>query len=169
MSISDEMMWRYYELLTDVQVAEIEKMKSGTHPMQAKKALAGKIVTDFHSVEAAAKAAEDWAKQFQKDQVPEGLESVVIELGNLMPEGRGGGATRDASGFAPDSFPVRLDKLIRQTGLAISNTEAAAKIKNGAVSIDGLVIGAQEILVNVPLNRDIVLRVGKRMKKVRIV
>ena len=66
MSISDEMMWRYYELLTDVQVADIEKMKRETHPMQAKKALAGKIVADFHSVDAAAKAAEDWAKQFQK-------------------------------------------------------------------------------------------------------
>jgi tyrosyl-tRNA synthetase len=169
MSISDEMMWRYYELLTDVQVAEIEKMKREMHPMAAKKELARRIVTDFHSAVEAAKAAEAWAKQFQKDEVPEDLESVVIELGNLMPEGKGGGAIRDLSGFAPDSFPVRLDKLIRQAGLAISNTEAAAKIKNGAVSIDGIGIGAQEVLVNVPLNRDIVLRVGKRMKKARIV
>src|SRR3954454_14061262 len=67
MSISDPMMWRYYELLTDVQLPEIEKMKSASHPMDAKKALAARIVTDFHSAEAAAKAAEDWAKQFQKD------------------------------------------------------------------------------------------------------
>ena len=80
MSISDEMMWRYYELLTDVQVADIEKMKRETHPMQAKKALAGKIVADFHSVDAAAKAAEDWAKQFQKDQVPEGVEEVLVKF-----------------------------------------------------------------------------------------
>src|SRR5579863_7759444 len=71
MSISDEMMWRYYELLTDVQVAEIEKMKQDSHPMQAKKDLAQRIVTEFHSTDAAVKAAEDWAKQFQKDQVPE--------------------------------------------------------------------------------------------------
>src|ERR1700720_1497654 len=63
MSISDEMMWRYYELLTDVQVADIEKMKRETHPMQAKKDLARRTVKDFHSVEAAAKAGEDWAKQ----------------------------------------------------------------------------------------------------------
>ena len=77
MSISDEMMWRYYELLTDVQVAEIEKMKRETHPMQAKKELARRIVADFHSAEAAAKAGEDWAKQFQKDQVPEDVEQVT--------------------------------------------------------------------------------------------
>src|ERR1700719_2045758 len=48
MSISDEMMWRYYELLTDVQVADIEKMKREVHPMQAKKDLARRIVSDFH-------------------------------------------------------------------------------------------------------------------------
>src|SRR5579871_6622501 len=78
MSISDQMMWRYYELLTDVQIAEIEKMKREAHPMQAKKELARRIVTDFHSVEAATKAAEDWAKQFQKDEVPEDIVSVDV-------------------------------------------------------------------------------------------
>src|SRR5208283_2806423 len=56
MSISDEMMWRYYELLTDVSLAEIEKMKRESHPMQARKDLARRIVGDFHSAEAAAKA-----------------------------------------------------------------------------------------------------------------
>src|SRR6266436_3211737 len=86
MSISDEMMWRYYELLTDVQVAEIEKMKREAHPMQAKKDLARRIVGDFHSQEAAAKAAEDWAKQFQKDEVPEQLEHVLVTLGQVKGE-----------------------------------------------------------------------------------
>src|SRR6201993_4910836 len=76
MSISDQMMWRYYELLTDVQVSEIEKMKHETHPMQAKKDLARRIVADFHSEEAAAKTGEDWAKQFQKGGIPEDLECV---------------------------------------------------------------------------------------------
>ena len=73
MSISDEMMWRYYELLTDVQIADIEKMKRETHPMQAKKELAQRIVADFHSAEGSTKASEDWAKQFQKDDVPDRL------------------------------------------------------------------------------------------------
>ncbi len=74
MSISDEIMWRYYELLTDVSMTEIEKMKRESHPMQAKKDLARRIVGDFHSPDAAAKAGEDWAKQFQKDEVPEDVE-----------------------------------------------------------------------------------------------
>src|SRR6266852_6111387 len=54
MSISDQMMWRYHELLTDVSVADIDKMKRESHPMQAKKDLARRIVADFHSGEAAA-------------------------------------------------------------------------------------------------------------------
>src|ERR1700674_4955879 len=78
MSISDQMMWRYYELLTDVQLADIEKMKGGAHPMAAKKDLAHRIVADFHSVDAAMKASEDWAKQFQKDEVPEDVEEATI-------------------------------------------------------------------------------------------
>src|SRR5271170_4785523 len=76
MSISDEMMWRYYELLTDVQVADIEKMKREAHPMQAKKDLAARIVKDFYSAEAAAKAAGDWAKQFQRNEVPDDIEEI---------------------------------------------------------------------------------------------
>src|SRR5690242_7796440 len=83
MSISDEMMWRYYELLTDVQIAEIERMKRGAHPMQAKKDLAARVVKDFHSPEAATKAAEDWAKQFQKGGVPESAEEVHISLSDV--------------------------------------------------------------------------------------
>src|ERR1700741_5061225 len=84
MSISDEMMWRYYELLTDVQLSEIERMKNdvasgAAHPMALKKDLARRIVADFHSTEAANKAGEDWAKQFQKDEVPEDTEEILIE------------------------------------------------------------------------------------------
>src|SRR5260370_29698910 len=83
MSISDEMMWRYYELLTDVQVADIEKMKRETHPMQAKKELARRIVGDFHSAEAAVKAGEDWGKLFQKDETPDSVEAVDVTLGSV--------------------------------------------------------------------------------------
>src|SRR2546426_2196468 len=111
MSISDEMMWRYYELLTDVQVAEIEKMKRESHPMQAKKDLAARIVKDFHSADAAAQAGEDWAKQFQKDEVPEEIDSVdvpraaVIRLGEAIPDGSGASALRDVSNSGEDSCP----------------------------------------------------------------
>src|SRR5438445_3114999 len=59
MSISDDLMWRFYELLTDMPMAEIESLKK-EHPMEVKKALARRIVTDFHSAEAAEQAAGDW-------------------------------------------------------------------------------------------------------------
>jgi tyrosyl-tRNA synthetase len=166
MSISDEMMWRYYELLTDVQVAEIEKMKRETHPMQAKKELARRIVEDFHSAKAAAKAGEDWGKQFQKDEVPEELELVEIRLTDVIPTGTGG-----IEQIAETEL-VSLDKLIRLSGLAASNTEAAGKQKQGAVSlsIDGEKIDTrQELVVMVPVNQDLVLRVGRKMKKIRVI
>src|SRR5438445_7414850 len=92
MSISDAMMWRYYELLTDVQLPEIEKMKRETHPMQTKKDLARRIVADFHSAEAATKATEDWAKQFQKGEVPSAVEHVSVDLNKIRVS-----ATKDVS------------------------------------------------------------------------
>src|SRR5881296_3512206 len=86
MSISDDMMWRYYELLTDVQMAEIDRMKREAHPMQAKKDLAARIVKDFHSADAATKAADDWAKQFQKDEVPEQIQKVQVRFVDVCSE-----------------------------------------------------------------------------------
>jgi tyrosyl-tRNA synthetase len=173
MSISDEMMWRYYELLTDVQLPEIERMKREAHPMQAKKDLARRIVTDFHSAEAAAKAGEDWAKQFQKDEVPGNLEVVEIQLRDV--QGSASGALRvvGRTEQRADTDLVRLDKLLRLAGLATSNTEAVGKQKQGAVSlvtIEGENIDTKrELVAFVPINQYIVLRVGRRMKKVRIV
>jgi tyrosyl-tRNA synthetase len=144
MSISDAMMWRYYELLTDVQMAEIERMHRETHPMQAKKDLAARIVKDFHSPDAAAKAAEDWAKQFQKGGVPDEVEEVVIEVSDIS---------------------VRIDKLLARVGLADSVTDAARKLKQGSVKIDGGAISDPTITVD--LSSGVVLQVGRKIKKVR--
>src|ERR1700681_3804051 len=88
MSISDDMMWRYYELVTDVRVEQIAAMKADAasgkaHPMALKKELARGIVEDFHSADAAAKAGEDWAKQFQKGGVPSTVELLSIPLGKV--------------------------------------------------------------------------------------
>ncbi len=173
MSISDEMMWRYYELLTDVQVADIEKMKREMHPMQAKKDLARRIVADFHSAEAAANAAEDWAKQFQKDQAPEDLELVDIRLADVEvdPDGGHHGALIVVGrGVNPGRrHIVRLDKMIRHAGLANSNSEAGGKLRAGAVAIDGETIGESNFIAEMPLDHWVVLRVGRRIKKVRLV
>ncbi|MGB2603185.1 MAG: tyrosine--tRNA ligase [Candidatus Sulfotelmatobacter sp.] len=171
MAISDEKMWRYYELLTDVQVADIEKMKTDEHPMQAKKELARRIVADFHSVEAATKAAEDWARQFQKDEVPEEVERVDVRLKEILSEGPfTGGGVRVIGQQRWEA--IRVDKLIRLSGLAASNTEAGAKIKQGAVSLvdvsGGKIDSPMGLLAMVPLGEDLVLRVGRKMKRVRV-
>src|SRR6185312_14807036 len=126
MSISDEMMWRYYELLTDVQVAEIEKMKSEAHPMQAKKDLAQRIVKNFYSAEAALKANEDWAKQFQKNETPESIEQVDVRLDEIKAgDGTGSGIS------------IRIDKLVHKAGLATSATDAQRRREQGAVKVNG--------------------------------
>src|ERR1700676_2990382 len=111
MSISDEMMWRYYKLLTDARTEQIAAMKSDAasgkaHPMALKKELARGIVADFHSAEAAAKAEEDWAKQFQKDQVPQELEFVEIQLADVIPQGSAGGAFRVIGGIEVIERPI---------------------------------------------------------------
>jgi tyrosyl-tRNA synthetase len=174
MSISDRMMWRYYELLTDVQIEEIERMKRQSHPMEAKKELARRIVADFHSTEAAAKAAEDWARQFQKHEMPEDLDCVDISVTDVDVDvdGKHHGAavviSRETSNSG-DRHIVRLDKLIRHAGLAGSNTEAGAKLKSGAVSIDGEAITESNFIADMPTDLYAVLRVGRRMKKVRLI
>src|SRR5215471_14023062 len=89
MSISDDLMWRYYELLTDVSMPQIEQMKKDAasgkqHPMELKKALARRIVQDFHSEQAAKDADANWARQFQKDEVPENVETVELDRESLL-------------------------------------------------------------------------------------
>src|SRR5438105_948217 len=109
MSISDEMMWRYYELLTDAQLPEIEEMKRESHPMTAKKDLARRIVADFHSADAAAKAADDWAKQFQKDETPTSVEQVSVKFAEIEWSANGDSATAVAG---KGRLGIKLDRLL---------------------------------------------------------
>jgi tyrosyl-tRNA synthetase len=166
MSISDEMMWRYYELLTDVSLADIEKMKSETHPMQAKKDLARRIVADFHSAEAAAKAGEDWAKQFQKDEVPEGMEEVLIRLEDVISVPLSDIEFSMINGmrvFNQSFRGIRLDRLLVKVGLATSGTDAARKIKQGSVKVNEH--DASDVYVGVrTLPIKLTVRVGRRLK-----
>jgi tyrosyl-tRNA synthetase len=155
MSISDEMMWRYYELLTDVQVPEIEKMKREAHPMQAKKDLARRIVKGFHSAEAAAKAGEDWAKQFQKNETPDSIETIDIRLGDV-------GELNPIPGSS-----IRVDKLLFKTGFASSVTEAGNKRKAGSVRFNSETVKDPIYAAGVP-PVTIDIRVGHRMKRVQI-
>lgn len=153
MSVSDEIMWRYYELLTDVSMTEIEKMKRESHPMQAKKELARRIVADFHSADAAVKAGEDWAKQFQKGEVPQDLEEVSVGVEEV-------GGSIDASSRAL----LRLDRLLVKCGLAASATDAARKLKQGSVRIENQVTNDPRIELTPPPPKRLALRVGKQLR-----
>src|SRR5579871_1545959 len=160
MSISDTLMWRYYELLTDVSMAGIEEMKADTaagrkHPMELKKDLAHRITRDFHSEQAAKEAAENWTRQFQRDEVPEELEVQEMALHDIAAE---------AQGQASDPANVRMDKLMVNAGLADSASDAQRKRKQKSVRIDGQTI-EQHVL---PVGRDFVLQVGRRMKRIRL-
>lgn len=159
MSISDQMMWRFYELLTDVQLTEIEQMKREAHPMQAKKDLARRIVGDFHSAEAAEKASEDWARQFQKGETPEDAEAASVKLSEI-------GGSLDGSGSAQ----IRLDRLLSKCGLADSTTDAARKLKQGSVKIDGQTASDPHFVLSSNGSNEwkLTIRMGKRLKIVTI-
>ncbi len=176
MSISDAMMWRYFELLTDVQLPKIEAMKRESHPMEAKKDLACRIVTDFHSAEAAKKAAEDWATQFQKRETPDVLDLVTVQIDRIA---AGSGEPigvqpppADVLVLAADlgldtAVPVRIDKLLAEAGLAESASDAGRKIKQKAVAIDGEAVEKLKLAVPRP-SRPLVVRAGRSIKQVMI-
>jgi tyrosyl-tRNA synthetase len=117
--------------------------------MALKKDLARLIVTDFHSAEAAAKAGEDWAKQFQQDQVPEEVETESVVFAEF--------ANRQGDG-------VRLAKVLVRIGFAVSTSEADRKIKEGAVSIDAVKTTAP--IVKAPAGSTLTVRLGRKIKRV---
>jgi tyrosyl-tRNA synthetase len=173
MSISDEMMWRYYELLTDVSLADIAKMKQdaasgAAHPMALKKDLARRIVADFHTAEAATKAGEDWAKRFQKDEVPEDVEEVSISLKDVLAASEVDGDKFDPTREVLEhGFRIKLDKLLARAGLADSVSDAVRKIKQKAVKVNGDVKTEPVIFWN--SRNPMLVRVGRKMKKVTLI
>ena len=145
MSISDDLMYRYYELLTDLSVADIEKLRQEVaagkvHPKRAKMDLARQIITDFHSAALAQQAEDAFEKQFRKKELPDDMPEYRLPQGAKL---------------------VMLSRLMVDSGLASSKSEAGRLITQGAVQIDG---------ERVPADREItlggtegfVLKVGKR-------
>ena len=161
MSISDELMWRYWTLLTDLRLSEIAAMQAEVaigklHPMQAKKHLAWGIVRDFHSAAAADAAAENWAKQFQQRAVAEDAPVVEISLsaeGLVVELGLKEGAV------------VRVPKLLQLAGLASSTGEATRKLGENAVSVNGEKF-SEKLLKGVKAGGSVVLRLGKKSVRV---
>src|SRR5580692_8260027 len=153
MSISDELMWKYWVLLTDLRQSEIETMRAEVaagklHPMETKKKLARTIVAGFHGEAAAVSADENWARMFQAGETAEDLEEVAVTHSDVA----GAEATQ-----------IRLPKLLVALGLAASGTEANRKIAEKAVKVDGEVVdGAVIRAATLPVR--IVVRLGKRAK-----
>jgi tyrosyl-tRNA synthetase len=111
-------MWRYWLLLTDVAVAEIEAMKR-REPMQVKKELAARIVTDYHSAADARQAGEDFAREVQQGGVPSDIQTVALAADAVSERG------------------ISVPKMLVSSGLAPSRTEAERLLKSGAVEING--------------------------------
>jgi tyrosyl-tRNA synthetase len=165
MSISDELMWRYWVFLTDLRQSEIEKMQqevaSGAlHPMEAKKRLARTIVAGFHSEATARKADEDWATQFQQRNVEGVAEEAVVDLRRVV---RADAAFLDRA-VRDGALAVDIDvaRLLVELGLKDSRTDADRQVTAG-VGIDGVTSTSKLIKVEARPAR-IAIRVGKRAK-----
>ena len=162
MSISDELMWRYYELLTDLTTREIDGLKQAVakgdaHPMKLKQDLGKRIVNDFHGYDAAEHAAEDWSRMFQKQEAPEDLPLVTVKFEEV--------AAPNAA-ITNGVGQVKLDKLLARTGLAPSVAEGSRKLKQNAVKLNGDL--QTELVVSVKLSSEFTLRAGKKMVRVSV-
>jgi tyrosyl-tRNA synthetase len=141
MGISDTLMWRYWELLTDKSMAEIAEMKKEA-PMQVKMRLARQIVGDFHSAEAADQAQADFDREVRQGQEPTDIETMFIgpEVGSSLP------------------------KILTSTNMTESRSEAERMIKAGAVKING--VPHRDFKAEIPME-GVVLQVGKKWKRVK--
>src|SRR2546425_9740714 len=145
MSIPDDLMWSYYELLTDRTPQEIaslqKKVSSGKlHPMDAKMRLAQEVISDFHGQEAARKAAENFQRVFRDRQAP--AEAPVVKL---------------SKGPAK-----KLTALLVDLKLAPSKSEAERLIKQKAVEIDGVAVDDPRKDIDLSKPADFLLRAGKK-------
>lgn len=134
MSISDALMLRYYELLTDVDLEEVK----AKHPMEAKKQLASLIVARFHGEEAGQQARAGFESQFTKKEIPDDIPEKTI---------------------AAEDGVLWIVKALSEGGLTASNSEAMRMIKQGAVSVDGEKITDKDLKLS---PGSYLLKVGKR-------
>jgi tyrosyl-tRNA synthetase len=150
MQISDELMWRYWILLTDLRQSEVDAMQAGVaagvqHPMELKKQLAFRIVSDFHSVDDAKRADDNWWAVVQQKIETFDLDVVLV---------------RAAHFWTGSDMRGRVAKLLVLTGLAGSAAEADRKLKEGAVRIDSEVVKDTHIVIPPGVRKTI--RIGKR-------
>jgi tyrosyl-tRNA synthetase len=143
MSISDTLMWRYYELLSFKSVNDIADIKKGVeegaNPRDAKFALAREIIERFHSAQAAKNALDNFVSQFAKGAVPEDMPEVKLEGG--------------VDG-------LRIANLLKDASLVSSTSEGMRMIRQGAVKIDGEKVSDTALVIKA--GAELVIQVGKR-------
>jgi len=145
MSISDELMFRYYELLSSLSLQEIQGLKAAIkdgslHPKEAKALLAMELVARFHGKEAARAARAGFEAQFARGEIPDDIPEYVLPAES-------------------DRTKIFLPRVLKEAGLVKSASEARRLIKQGAVAVKGEKIKVEEIAVP---DEGIVLKVGKR-------
>ena len=142
MSISDELMWRYYELLSFRSSAEIAELRrevsAGRNPRDVKFELAKEIVERFHDRRAAEAAHADFIARFQKGQLPTDMRKVTIEVG---------------------SSKIKIANLLKEAGLAQSTTSAYRLIDQGAVRVGGEKLSDRDRVIG---EGTYIVQVGKR-------
>lgn len=150
MSISDDLMIRYYELLSDMTVAEFEKLKSGmadgsVHPMAAKKALGRELVDRFHGAGQGQQAEDTFVKRFKENEIPDEMPQVSYRAADC---------------------PLLLAKALTEAGLTKSNGEARRSIDQGGVKLNGEKVGNANLELSA--SGEYIVQIGKR-RFVRIV
>ncbi len=144
MSISDDLMWRYYTLVTDLIPAEVAQLKANVesgakHPRDAKVELAKHIIADFHSQSAAAEAEAEFNRRFREHQAPTDIETRSIK----------------AAGS------IKLVDLLTQTGLAASKAEVRRLIQQGGVRVNNERIGDTAAEIDTAAAKEALLQVGR--------
>jgi tyrosyl-tRNA synthetase len=146
MSISDELMWRYYELLTDLTMTEIEQLRNDSNagqrnPRDLKADLAKRIIADFHSQSAANQAEEEFVRRFRNKETPDEVEERSLPA---------------------NSAGWDLVQLLITVGLAESKAEARRLVQQGGVSVDGERQSSANAQVSGEVGAARLVKVGKR-------
>lgn len=143
MSVSDELMWRYFELLSFRPLAEIEalqnEVRQGKNPRDVKFLLAEELITRFHDAKRAKKARQDFIDRFAKGVIPDEMPEASIVL---------------------DGTTIGVATMLKQAGLTSSTSESFRMIKQGAVKLDGEKVDDKGL--NLDKGRVVIAQVGKR-------
>ena len=143
MSISDDLMWRYIDLLSFKSIEDIQQWRddvtAGRNPIEIKKDFAQEIVARFHSIEDGQQSRDGFDNQFKKGEVPDDIEEITIDVGL-------------------EGMPIA--NLLKEAGLTVSTSEALRMIKQGAVKIDGEKVEDKSLVISCCF--EAVFQVGKR-------